>query len=629
MKKTKITLITICCLGIMIHFDIGYTQSVNKTDSALIKTITDSVFSTIKKSVFSRSDELFYIGIDKNALAFNYEVVKAIQDASSKYVEILNVQMNDKKIILNENKDEALYYTNYNLTFKVNPFTFQVDNVRETGVLKLRNNKWEIVQQHASVPVTNDVWPAYLAKEQHVSDPLYKFSVNDLMEDFDLFSLALEESHAGLYNYISAQEYKTLTDKIKKELTHSMSEIEFYRLLCPVIEAIKCGHTRISISNQTNEFLNKQNIFIPFQLKFISGKAYVLKDLQDNRIKPGSEILSINKRPISVIVSEIFKMQNSDGAITTAKFMKLDEKFHELYSLFIEQSHNFTIQYIPYNANKPKEVIVSGISNNDWWNKIFSNNSPAPKLLSLKIIDNSDIAVLDIRKFVSQEIDEEFGSFQHFMDSAFNVIKTKRLQNLIIDLRGNGGGNIVDELIPYLINHPIQFYKTIDAPRTSYSFLEHTDNGIFFNEANVNKWNKYRNENGRYDLLGSRNENINPSPFVYNGNLCILIDGNSFSATAQLASILHDQKRALFFGEETGGSSLGSSSGDYLNLTLPHSQIKVTIPIRNYILNLSSSSKIRRGVIPDYEISNTIKDILDDNDAEMKFVIDFILKNKK
>ncbi len=619
MKKYIIVLISICCFWIIIYPNKGYTQSV---------TLSDSVFTAIEKSVFSRGGELFYIGIDNNALAFDYEVIKAIRDASSKNIEIIDVQMNDKKIVFNENKDEAFYYTNYNLTFKSNPFTFHVDNVRETGVLRLIDNKWEIVQQHASVPVTNDVWPAYLAKEQPVSDPLFKYSVNELKEDFDLFSLALEESHAGLYNYIGPQRFKTLTESIKKELTHPMNDLEFYRLLCPVIEDIKCGHTRISISNQTNEYLNKQNIFIPFQLKFISGKAYVLKDIQNNKIIPGSEILSINNRPISEIVSAIFKMQNSDGAITTAKYMKLNEKFHELYCLFIEQSQSFTIQYIPCKAEKPKEATVTGISNNEWWDKISSDNSPAPRLLNLKIIDNSDIAVLDIRNFVSQEINEQFGSFRHFLDSAFNDIKTKNIQNLIIDLRGNGGGNIADELIPYLVNHPVQFYKTIDTPKTRYSFLEHTDQGLFFNEINVKKWNKFRNEHGRYDLSGTRDEYLNPSPLVFNGNLYILIDGNSFSATAQIASILHDQKRATFFGEETGGSYLGSSSGDYINLTLPHTRIKVTIPIRNYILSLNSVFKTRRGVIPHYEITNSIQDIIEGNDAEMKFVIDYIPKTK-
>ena len=55
----------------------------------------------------------------------------------------------------------------------------------------------------------------------------------------------------------------------------------------------------------------------------------------------------------------------------------------------------------------------------------------------------------------------------------------------------------------------------------------------------------------------------------------------------------------------------------------------MTIPIRNYIMNVSLNSGIRKGVIPDYEITNTIKDILDGNDTEMKSVIDYILKNKK
>jgi hypothetical protein len=349
-----------------------------------------------------------------------------------------------------------------------------------------------------------------------------------------------------------------------------MNESEFYRSICPIIEAIKCGHTRISLSNRTDEYMNKQNIFFPFQLRFISGKAYVLKNIPDNTIQPGSEILSINNRPISVIVSDIFKMQNSDGGITTAKYKKLDEKFHELYCKFIEQSRSFDVQYIPYKANKPEEITVKGINNNEWWSKLNANNSTPKKLLDLKVLENSGIAILDIRKFVSQEINEKYGSFQQFMDSAFTVIKEKNLQNLIIDLRGNGGGNISDELIPYLINHPIQYYKIIDAPKTRYSFLEYTDKGLFFNEVNVNLWNKCRNEKGRYDLLGNRNEFINPGPLVNNGKLFILIEGNSFSATSDLASLLHDQKRATFFGEETGGSYLGSSSGDFINLILPH-----------------------------------------------------------
>lgn len=628
MKNSKIILILFVCLGITIPYEGLFSQNSKMSDSGLIKSISDSVFAAIDKSVFSRSEELFYIGIDKNSLTFDYETVIAIQETSSKYVEIIDVKMNDKKISLNEINDEALYYTNYNLTFRVNTLTYHVANVRETGVLKFKNKKWEIIQQHASVPVTNDTWPAYLTKQSINSDPLYKFSVAALLEDFDLFTLALREAHAGLYNFITPQRYSLLTDSIKKAITYPMNEFEFYRLLSPIIEGIKCGHTRISLSNQTNDFLNKQNIFFPFKLEFISGKAYLLKDLSNTEIKSGSEILAINSRPIFDIVTDIFKVQNSDAGIITAKYNKLDEKFHELYCQFLEQSQNFTIQYIPYKTNKPKEITVSGINNNDWWSKANANILTVKKPLDLKVIKNQDIALLDIRKFVSQEINATHGSFQQYMDSAFTVIKEKNIQNLVIDLRGNGGGDIAQELIPYLIDKPIQYFKVIDAPQTRFSFLEYTDKGFFFNQVNVNLWKKYKNASGRYELSDNYKELIYPNEYIFKGNLFVLIDGNTFSGAAEICAILHDQKRATFFGEETGGSYHGSSSGDFLNVTLPHTQIKTVIPIRNYIINVSEDSNVGRGVIPDFSITNTIDDLLFGNDSEMKFVINYISKNR-
>lgn len=228
-------------------------------------------------SVFSKDTGLFYTGIDINSLAFDYETLKTIQNEQFKIVDDFNVKLKDRNVILSDDKKEARYYQDYNLSFRVFTNNYQIDNVRETGVLEYKGGKWIIVQQHISVPVTNDVWPAYLAKKNHVSDSIYKFSVQELQEDFDLFTLALEEAHSGLYRFNDPKSYKIQTDSIKHKLDHPMTEVEFYRLLCPVIAAIKCGHTRISLSDQTEKYLDKQNIFIPFQFRFISGKACILK----------------------------------------------------------------------------------------------------------------------------------------------------------------------------------------------------------------------------------------------------------------------------------------------------------------------------------------------------------------
>jgi C-terminal processing protease CtpA/Prc len=103
-----------------------------------------------------------------------------------------------------------------------------------------------------------------------------------------------------------------------------------------------------------------------------------------------------------------------------------------------------------------------------------------------------------------------------------------------------------------------------------------------------------------------------------------LTDGNTFSAASSFSAILDDLDRATFFGEETGGCIYGSNAYDYINLTLPNTQIKVTIPIRNGLNNITEKNNMNRGVIPDFEVHNSIFDILNNKDSEMEFVFDHI-----
>jgi len=62
---------------------------------------------------------------------------------------------------------------------------------------------------------------------------------------------------------------------------------------------------------------------------------------------------------------------------------------------------------------------------------------------------------------------------------------------------------------------------------------------------------------------------------------------------------------------------------DYLNFSLAHTQIKVVIPIRNYVMNVSALNNPIFGVIPAFEVTNSFQDILQGKDSEMNFVIIF------
>jgi hypothetical protein len=621
MLKKKTVVLIIACIVISGLFNPVSAQNTQE----------DSLLLIIEKSIKNREaiyakEGLISLGIDINSLALDHESFEAYSRAQSGYVEDYKVEIIDHRIILNDTFNEARYFVKYKTSFYVDPFRYHIDETWETGIMKKEDNHWVIYQQHASVPIKNEVWPAYLAKEKKQYIPNSQFSTDELLEDFDLLTLALEQAHGRLNRFFPFNEYKKEVDNIKRQLETPKTELEFYNLICPIFSSIKCGHTRISLSENTIKSLDNQKIFIPVQLKFINGKAFVLNSINEEKLEKGVEVLSINNRKMDEIISGIFAKIISDGGIVSAKYKKLDERFHEFYYYYIEQADKYTIQYTSNKKGHPETSTLDAITNIDWRNNFNIYYNQSDELLKLTIPDNSDIAVLTIRKFVSQEINSIYGSLTNFLDSAFLEIKNREIKHLIIDLRGNGGGDIAHELYAYVVDKPVKYCKKINTPNTRYSFLEYTDKGVFFNAIHPDLWKKSRNSEGLYELPGSDNMLVYPNNLVFRDSIYILTDGNTFSAASSFSAILDDLDRATFFGEETGGCIYGSNAYDYINLTLLNTQIKVTIPIRNGLNNISEKNNLNRGVIPDFEIHNTIFDILNNKDSEMEFVFDHIAR---
>lgn len=631
-SKKESKKILICCLLTIFFTIILYAQG--KQVNATSQTSEDEILRVIKDVLINRDithyarEGLISVGIDNNSLALNYNDFLAISDGQSEIIKDYKAILKENHILYSKDSVEARYFIKYSLSFFVNPFNFHIDEVWESGLLQHINGEWVILQQHASVPVTNDIWPVYLSKTNKNSDPQHIFNPDDLIKDFDIMTLALEQAHGRLYQLNPINKYRELIEKTKRKLENKMTELDFYNLICPIIASIKCGHTGISLSKMQRQYLKNQSRFIPFKLKFIDGKAFVVKSINDE-LEIGSEIISINNQPIADIVTNIFKNLCTDGGIITAKYKKLDKKFHEYYSLHIEQKNKFQIRYIPYNEKNERVITLDAISNHEWWDKLnISTSSPKP-LLDLSIDASSNTAILTISKFVSQEINKQYGSFKQFADSAFNEINLNHCKHLIIDIRENGGGDIAHELLAYLFDKPIKYVKFIDTPNTRYSFLEYTDKGLFFNRIHPQLWRISRNNENRYILPGSNNKYVQPSNFVFKGKLYVLIDGNTFSGASNLAAVLKDKNRAIFFGEETGGCIFGSNSDDYIKLTLPNSGIIITIPLRNGVNNISTNIELNRGIIPEYEISNSIDDVLEQKDSILNFAINYINKNHK
>jgi C-terminal processing protease CtpA/Prc len=131
-----------------------------------------------------------------------------------------------------------------------------------------------------------------------------------------------------------------------------------------------------------------------------------------------------------------------------------------------------------------------------------------------------------------------------------------------------------------------------------------------------------RGKDGKYHWVGHPNWGINqPSQPMFRGKVLVLINGRSFSTTSEFLSHMHFNKRATFIGEESGGGYYGNTSGYMPTITLPHSGLRLELPVMAYYMAVSGYKEASRGVIPDHPVPYTIAELIAGRDKEMELAL--------
>jgi hypothetical protein len=102
------------------------------------------------------------------------------------------------------------------------------------------------------------------------------------------------------------------------------------------------------------------------------------------------------------------------------------------------------------------------------------------------------------------------------------------------------------------------------------------------------------------------------SPFL--GRLAVLIDGGTFSTSADVCAQLRSRTQAVFVGEETGGTAEGNTSGLDAQVVLPNSGLKLKVMMYGYWNALGplqpAALQRGRGTLPDVAVVRTVADVL-------------------
>ncbi|HEY2727904.1 MAG TPA: S41 family peptidase, partial [Parafilimonas sp.] len=293
-----------------------------------------------------------------------------------------------------------------------------------------------------------------------------------LRQDFLLLRDTLQKIHPGLYVYKNKTTIDNMFDSCFSAIKDSMTVTDFYALTSFVIASIGDGHTNCRLSNQfLNDYYSSIKVF-PAMVMFINNRAFIFCCKQNTELTE-TELLSINNHSLKEIVRTLFKYIQSDGFIQSHKNWELPENFQLLFNILYGVSNSYNVTYKTKSGEIKNTILQADIIKNVFCTSPF----PRPLKYLQLTYQPGNIAVLTIKSFYNDLLQQTGENFSTFLDSAFTDIKNKKAERLLIDIRSNQGGN--DEngelLYSYLTSKPFMYYATQATVDGVYTSVKHPE----------------------------------------------------------------------------------------------------------------------------------------------------------
>jgi len=420
-------------------------------------------------------------------------------------------------------------------------------------------------------------------------------SVEQARADLDGLQEGLETYNPAMYAYHPKAAYQQQINYLKGSITAPIATLDFYKYLCAAVAEANEAHITIGGTSDVfyTGFLDGTYKSLPLSVKAIGQRIFVWFNLSnDNTLERGDEILSINNRSIDEIRREIFKYTVSDGAIETFKTHRFGKEFSARYFWFIERPNSFVIEYKKRGSEEIKSVKLDALTRTEMSTWSIKRNYKSErvkginKVYSLSIKDQ--VAYWKLRSFDEVVLAENDLEAAPFYERIFKRIKQNKVQHLIIDVRDNKGGKkeFGDAMLPFVLRQKRQGHY-----RELIAWNGKVTNAYF---PKLNKWR-------------------------FKGKIYILVNGSTFSTASHIAKYLKEFADAIIIGEETGSRYEGFAAGNYHEVTLPNSKIKIRVP-NKWVKNIISDQQqtTNRGVLPDYDVQPTIDDWINQKDPVLE-----------
>ena len=446
--------------------------------------------------------------------------------------------------------------------------------------------------------------------------------------DLTFLKRKLDLLHPGMGYYTPQARMEQLYDSLYNGLTGPMNYLTFFRHISPLVAAVKDGHTNL---NHRKSYIGRQTHFLPFYIRPVDDQYFISHNVSaDTSLVRGTELLTINNRTVGDLHRELMRIDHSgsDGDNLTGRRQWSLVQFADYYAAWYGSSNTVTITYRLSGDTLVREAYLPCPTLSVFRQTIrkrYGTELNQPANLSVSTVDTlTRTAVLRVSSFMGLKKKDPFQwAFNRQLKRAFKQIHQQNVQNLIVDMQGNGGGVVLNSgrLLRYWMPKPFRLMEQEAMKRGARAEL-------------VNRWNPLSALNFslqyKADKTGGFSSRLSHKRFhprhknAFTGNLYFLMNGASFSATTTVLAKTLDAGMGTFIGEASGSAYWGDFAGHFKTVTLPYSKLQVRIPLKKMTHAVVADRANGFTVEPDFAITRSYDDLMTNRDYVLAYALRLI-----
>jgi len=456
------------------------------------------------------------------------------------------------------------------------------------------------------------------AKDPFPGFAFRKIAKEQLAEDIRFWHKVMEESHVNLYHAISKGDLEKKENELLAAIGDSISQTEAVLLFGKLAALLNEGHIGMPSSSVTDSMYTNSLRF-PFLLQKVTDTEWIVsRDLSsEQKLGVNAVILEVNGEPVSELNQQFREYY---GGLETWRKQQIAIYVRKL--LFL---HGMVSPYRIKARTEAGQIIdftIPGYSKQqaDSLNKVLaaSVNQPAEPYTFTLLPDN--IAYINYRQMVNSRTNP----FSDFLKTSFTKIKEANAAGLIIDLRGNGGGNssLGDSLISYFSTKPYVLSGGMKWKSSSHykAYLKLMDN---VGSRSENQFYNSLKEGDMYTYVNRDLRKPVSRELTFTGKTAVLIGPDTFSSANMLSDGIKSFQLATLFGEPTGEP--GNDFGEMYNFMLPNTHIIARASTKMFTRADGDENNFDP-IMPDITVKPTPKDLKEKRDVVLETAVNWIRK---